>query len=161
MTQNGIVLVVSVSIIQDNEVLIIKENKPSAIHKWNFPSGRIEHTEDILDAAYREVKEETGYEVKLTGTTGIYNFISSANYQVILFHFIGEIIGGSLQIEEEEIIDSKWIPLSELMNLDGKELRDEGVMRQISDRLINQKFHSINIFNEQLTTPPGSIHIGI
>ncbi len=79
MTQNGIVLVVSVSIMKDNEVLIIKENKPSAINKWNFPSGRIEHKEDILYAACREVKEETGFDVKLTGTTGIYNFNSSTN----------------------------------------------------------------------------------
>jgi 8-oxo-dGTP pyrophosphatase MutT (NUDIX family) len=59
MTQNEIVLVVSVSIIKNNEVLMIKENKPSAINKWNFPSGRIEDNEEILQAALREVKEET------------------------------------------------------------------------------------------------------
>jgi 8-oxo-dGTP diphosphatase len=46
----------------------------SVRNKWNFPSGRIELGEDILDAARREVKEETGYDVKITGTTGIYNF---------------------------------------------------------------------------------------
>jgi 8-oxo-dGTP pyrophosphatase MutT (NUDIX family) len=150
MTQNGIVLVVSVSIIKDNEVLIIKENKPSAIHKWNFPSGRIEHEEDILNAACREVKEETGFDVKLTGTTGVYNFISSLNNQVILFHFTGEITGGSLKLEEGEIVDSKWIKISELINLDNKELRDAGVTKQIAQRLINREFHSITVFNEQL-----------
>ncbi|WP_232698500.1 NUDIX hydrolase [Brevibacillus daliensis] len=150
MTQNGIVLVVSVSIMKDNEVLIIKENKPSAINKWNFPSGRIEQKEDILYAACREVKEETGFDVKLTGTTGIYNFISSTNNQVILFHFTGEIIGGSLKIEEDEIIDSKWIEVSELMNFTNTELRDAGVIRQIVDRLINRKIYSITVFNDQL-----------
>lgn len=92
MTQNGIVLVVSVSIIREEKVLMVKENKTSVRNKWNFPSGRIEYGEDILDAARREAKEETGYDVKLLGTTGIYNFISSSNHQVILFHFIGEII---------------------------------------------------------------------
>jgi 8-oxo-dGTP pyrophosphatase MutT (NUDIX family) len=150
MTQNGIVLVVSVSIIKDNEVLIIKENKPSAIHKWNFPSGRIEHEEDILNAACREVKEETGFDVKLTGTTGVYNFISSLNNQVILFHFTGEITGGSLKLEEGEIVDSKWIKISELINLDNKELRDAGVTKQIAQRLINREFYSLAVFNEQL-----------
>ncbi|WP_312472021.1 NUDIX domain-containing protein [Neobacillus sp.] len=150
MTQNEIVLVVSVSIIKGNDVLIIKENKPSAINKWNFPSGRIEPKEDILYAACREVKEETGFDVKLTATTGVYNFISSTNNQVILFHFTGEIIGGSLKIEEDEIIDSRWIKVSELMNLDNKDLREAGVIRQIVDRLLNRKFHSITVFNEQL-----------
>lgn len=43
MDQNSIVLVVSVSILNDEEVLIIKENKPTAFDKWNFPSGRIEY----------------------------------------------------------------------------------------------------------------------
>lgn len=150
MTEKGIVLVVSVSIIKDDEVLIIKENKPFAINKWNFPSGHIEYKEDILDAACREVKEETGLDVKLTGTTGIYNFISSSNDQVILFHFTGEITGGSLKIEEDEIIDSKWIKVTELMNFDNNDLREASVIRQIVDRLLNQKVHSITVFNDQL-----------
>ncbi|MEH7308060.1 NUDIX hydrolase [Neobacillus drentensis] len=150
MTQNGIVLVVSVSIIKDNKVLIIKENKPTAPNKWNFPSGRIEHKEDILYAACREVKEETGFDVKLNGTTGIYNFISSSNNQVFLFHFTAEIIGGSLRIVEDEIVDSKWIKVSEIMNLDNKELRDANVTKQIVLRLLNQEFHSLTVFNKQL-----------
>lgn len=150
MTLNGIVLVVSVSILKNNEVLLIKENKPSAIHKWNFPSGRIEHKEDILNAACREVKEETGFDVKLTGTTGVYNFISRTNNQVILFHFTGEIIGGSLKFEEAEIIDSKWIKVCDIMDLDDKELREAKVIRQIVDRLVNRKFYSLTVFNEQL-----------
>lgn len=150
MTQNGIVLVVSVSIIKDGEVLLIQENKPAAMKKWNFPSGRIEHSEDILDAACREVKEETGFDVNLTGTTGIYNFISTTNHHVILFHFTGEITGGCLELEEEEIIDSKWVKLSELIHLDANELRDASVIKQIAERLLQQKWHSLAFFNEQL-----------
>ncbi|WP_066074734.1 NUDIX hydrolase [Neobacillus soli] len=150
MTQNGFVLVVSVSIFKGDEVLIIKENKPSASNKWNFPSGRIEYKEDILDAACREVKEETGFEVKLTGTTGVYNFISNSNDQVILFHFIGEIIGGSLKIEEDEIIGSKWIKVSDLIKFDINDLRESCVIRQIVDKLLNQNVYSMTLFNEQL-----------
>ncbi|ESU33264.1 hypothetical protein G3A_07020 [Bacillus sp. 17376] len=39
MSQDEIVLVASVSIFSDDKVLIIKENKPNAVDKWNFPSG--------------------------------------------------------------------------------------------------------------------------
>ncbi|MBK3496475.1 NUDIX hydrolase [Viridibacillus sp. YIM B01967] len=152
MTQNGIVLVVSVSIIKNNEVLMIKENKPSVINKWNFPSGRIEQGEDILIAACREVKEETGLDVKLSKTTGIYNFISSTNHQVILFHFVGDIIAGSLKLEEPEIIDSKWIPIPELLKLDNGKLRNAGTIKQIAEALLSQKFHPLTFFKEQLIT---------
>ncbi|WML56161.1 NUDIX domain-containing protein [Neobacillus sp. PS2-9] len=150
MTQNGIVLVVSVSIIQDNEVLIIKENKPTAQNKWNFPSGRIEQGEDILFAARREVKEETGFDVKLVNSTGVYNFTSNTSHQVILFHFIGEITGGSLTIDEAEIIDSKWISLDELKDLDNEKLRDASGIKQITDALINERIYPISLFKEQL-----------
>jgi 8-oxo-dGTP pyrophosphatase MutT (NUDIX family) len=151
MTQNGIVLVVSVSIIKNNEVLMIKENKASALNQWNFPSGRIEQGEDILNAACREVKEETGYDVKLSKTTGVYNFISDTNHQVILFHFVGEIIGGSLQIVENEIIDNKWISISELMKVENNHLRNANVLKQITESLLNEKFYPTTIFNKQIT----------
>jgi 8-oxo-dGTP diphosphatase len=39
----GNCLVASVSIISDEKVLIIRENKPTTVEKWNFPSGRIEY----------------------------------------------------------------------------------------------------------------------
>ncbi|WP_242311305.1 NUDIX hydrolase [Bacillus cereus group sp. BfR-BA-01331] len=150
MTQNGIVLVVSISVFKDDKVLIIKENKPTAIEKWNFPSGRIEYGEDIFHSACREVKEETGFDVKLHSTTGVYNFISSTNTQVILFHFNAEVIGGSLYLEEEEILDSKWININELVKFDNKELREPRVLKQIIDNLLAEKVHSINIYNKQL-----------
>ncbi|MGX5574281.1 NUDIX hydrolase [Bacillus toyonensis] len=150
MTQNGIVLVVSISVFKDDKVLIIKENKPTAIEKWNFPSGRIEYGEDIFHSACREVKEETGFDVKLNSTTGVYNFISSTNTQVILSHFNAEVIGGSLYLEEEEILDSKWININELVKFDNKELREPRVLKQIIDNLLAEKVHSINIYNKQL-----------
>ncbi|QQZ08737.1 NUDIX hydrolase [Heyndrickxia vini] len=150
MTQNGIVLVVSVSIIKDGKVLLIKENKPSAKNKWNFPSGHIENKEDIRKAACREVKEETGYEVKLNGTTGIYNFISDTNDQVILFHFTGEIIGGSLNLVEDEIVDSKWINVPGLIDFNQNEFRNAGVIKQIISRLQNEQIYSLEFFNEQI-----------
>jgi 8-oxo-dGTP diphosphatase len=150
MADKFFVLVVSVSILKDNKVLMIKEKKPSAYNKWNFPSGRIEYMEDILVAACREVKEETGYEVRLTGTTGIYNFISSTNNQVILFHFTGDIVGGALSLQENEIIGSRWIELEELMDLDCNKLRNGRVILQIAKCLLKQEIHTLDIFSEQV-----------
>ncbi|MFS8351638.1 DNA mismatch repair protein MutT [Bacillus cereus] len=150
MPQNGIVLVVSVSIFKDDEILMIKENKPTVIGKWNFPGGRIEYGENILHAARREVKEETGFDVQLNSTTGVYNFISSTNNQVILFHFNADVTGGSLYLEEEEISDSKWIKINELVKFDNEELREPKVLKQIADNLLAENVHSINIYNKQL-----------
>jgi 8-oxo-dGTP diphosphatase len=150
MTQSEIVLVVSVSIINENQVLMIKENKPTARNQWNFPSGRLEKGEDILVAACREVKEETGLDVRLTQTTGVYNFTSSTNHQVILFHFIGELIGGSIHLQEAEIIDCQWMPICNLMGMEKTELREADVIRQIGEALLNQTAYPLTIFQKQL-----------
>ncbi|MCY8668925.1 NUDIX domain-containing protein [Bacillus haynesii] len=150
MSQNGIVLVASVSIFSDDKVLMIKENKPTAINKWNFPSGRIEYGEDILYSARREVKEETGLDVNLIAATGVYNFISSTKNQVILFHFIGEVTGGSLNLEEDEIVDSKWIKVNDLVTFKNEDLREPNVIKQIIDNLLKENLHSTSVYNEQL-----------
>jgi 8-oxo-dGTP diphosphatase len=150
MTENPIVLVVSVSIIKDEKVLMIKENKPNVLNKWNFPGGRIETGEDILYAARREVKEETGLDVELTKTTGIYNFISNSEDQVIMFHFLGRVTGGYINLEEVEIIDSTWVKVSDLGKFNDDELRNPSVIKQIAKCLVNKSYHHINIFHKQI-----------
>ncbi|MCM3707273.1 MULTISPECIES: NUDIX hydrolase [Cytobacillus] len=151
MTQNEIVLVASTSIIQEGKVLMIKENKATVKNKWNFPSGRVEKGEDILEAACREVKEETGLVVLLTHTTGIYNFISSTDHQVILFHFIGQITGGFLSLQEEEIADSKWVNLSNFESFKEEELRDAKVIRQIFDAVKATQLYPLELFQTKLS----------
>jgi len=145
MSGKDIVLVVSVS--------IIKENKPKAWNKWNFPGGRVEYGEELLDSAWREAKEETGFDVKLTGTTGIYNFTSSTNNQIILFHFIGKIIGGALSLEEDIISASKWIKMEGFVQFDSGQLREPVVLKQIIARLIQKEFYPVEVFAKSSATP--------
>ncbi|MQR94466.1 NUDIX hydrolase [Fictibacillus phosphorivorans] len=153
MSQDGIVLVVTVTIVNDEKVLIIRENKVNALNKWTFPGGHIEYGEDILYAAQREVKEETGLDIKLLGSTGVYNFISNTNDQVILFHFIGEIVAGEVTLEEDEINDSMWIKIDDFANFKKTELREPHVLKQILDNLLQNKVHSISFYNEKLFGP--------
>ena len=45
----------------DNKYLVVFQNRVNNIVSCEFPSGYIEENEDVLDAALRELKEETGY----------------------------------------------------------------------------------------------------
>lgn len=73
--------------------------------------------------------------------------MSSTNHQVLLFHFTGEIIGGSLQLNASEIIDSKWIAPTDLLIPDLLELRDKELIKQITENLISQKEYPLALFN--------------
>lgn len=139
------IIVASVSIIDNGKVLLIKEKTSSGIEKWNFPSGRMEYGEDISLVAYREVQEEVGLNVCLIGTTGSYQFISATNDQVILFHFIGEIINGDIVLEEG-ITDYAWIKLGDLSVWGKDELREPEVIKKILNNLMDENIYPVCIF---------------
>ncbi|MCU5408472.1 hypothetical protein OCA16_28500 [Bacillus cereus] len=55
-----------------------------------------------------------------------------------------------MYLKEEEISDSKWIKINELVKFDNEELREPKVLKQIADNLLAENVHSINIYNKQL-----------
>ncbi|MBS4174375.1 NUDIX hydrolase [Bacillus sp. FJAT-49736] len=147
---SGMVVVVSVSVMKDGKILLVQENKEHVRKKWGFPSGRMELGEDICYAACREAKEETGYDIQLTSTTGVYNFISSFNHQVIMFHFTGVITGGSLGYNPAEILNAHWVTLEEIKNMDTNDVRDPHVVQEILQRLEKVETYPIDIFKRFL-----------
>ena len=86
-------VIVNVLVKQDNKCLMVQENWGNVKGMWNFPAGHLDENENIFDGAIREAKEETGYDVKLTGFLGVQNSIFD-NRHIIHVLFTAEIIGG-------------------------------------------------------------------
>jgi 8-oxo-dGTP pyrophosphatase MutT (NUDIX family) len=61
-------MTVSVYIVRDGAVLLHHHAKTG---KWLPPGGHIELDEDPNEAAIREAKEETGFDVELAGTVPV------------------------------------------------------------------------------------------
>ena len=59
--------VVGVVCFRGDEVLLIRRANPPRQGEWSLPGGRIEPGEPVLDAAHRELREETGVEAELIG----------------------------------------------------------------------------------------------
>jgi ADP-ribose pyrophosphatase YjhB (NUDIX family) len=66
--------------------------------KWVFPGGYVDRGEPLEAAALREVKEESGLDVRLTRLLGAYSYPGNA---VILIVYTGEVTGGALRTDEE------------------------------------------------------------
>jgi len=67
--------VVAVLVVKDGKYLLIQEGKPGREGLYNIPGGHIEPHETLFEAAVRETKEETGYDIELTGLVGVYQSI--------------------------------------------------------------------------------------
>lgn len=143
--------VISGCVIQDNNrILMVQEGQGVEKELWNFPSGRLENKEKILSAAVREVEEETGYIISISGLLGVYNFISINNDQVIMFCYIGEVVGGSLRYDNNEIINAKWLSFDEIAELSDSKLRTHTLIRKIISDLKNKSMLPLDIVNDMI-----------
>lgn len=57
--------------VRDDRVLLARSPAPGGTHEWVLPGGGMDHGEDPLDTVVRELDEETGYRVEVTGLLGI------------------------------------------------------------------------------------------
>lgn len=58
---------VGIVCLRGDEVLLIRRGTPPLRGEWSLPGGRIEAGERAVEAALRELREETGVEAEITG----------------------------------------------------------------------------------------------
>ncbi len=83
---------------------------------WTLPKGTPEEGETIEQVAAREVREETGLEVRLVASIGSisYSFIrDNVRYHKQVRHFLFEAIGGDISQHDHEYDLVAWFPISE------------------------------------------------
>lgn len=126
--------VVSACLIKkDNKYLLVQESQPKAYGLWNLPAGHVDKGEKIRDAAIREAKEETGYEVALIKEVAI---LHEEATNAVKHIFSANVIGGDISLKPDEILDIKWMTFDEV-----KSINDSGKIRRPWVWNIIQKDH--------------------
>lgn len=141
------VVIAGCVIVKDNKALMIKEAKKKCYGQWNFPAGHVEGAEYITDAAIREVYEETGCKVKLTGVLPICIVDNKDGEPRLMVRFTAEIIEENIKINPEEILDVQWIELNKIKNMREEELRGYDISMQFIKDFEENKIYPLEIFN--------------
>lgn len=116
---------------KDGKYLLVQEAKEKCYKKWNFPAGHLEFNESLEQGAIREVKEETGCDVKLNGVCYIANRILD-NDLFVMIVFSCELINENISFNENEILDVKWFEYDKIIDM-SNELRGSYVKKAITN----------------------------
>ncbi|WAC67019.1 NUDIX domain-containing protein [Agrococcus sp. SL85] len=104
------------------EVLLPHWNE-AGMSGWTLPGGGIDAGEHPADGAVREVREETGYDVRLTGLLGVDSAVVPTSsrgdaMQALRILYRAEVIGGELAVEVDGTTDDvAWHRLDEVAAL--------------------------------------------
>lgn len=99
-----IILNAAGGIVTKDEKILLQHRTDN--HQWGLVGGLLELDESYLQAAIREIKEETGLDVKPTSFLGIFHHYdmewgNGDKAHTIGAYYVFEIVGGELRIDEE------------------------------------------------------------
>lgn len=103
--------------------LLVQEAKEKCYGKWNLPAGRLDANETLMAGAEREIKEECGCDVEVTGVCQIGNQKSKGDNLVSII-FTTKLISDEIKFDKNEILDVGWFSYDEIMSM-RDELRSE------------------------------------
>lgn len=114
---------------EEGRFLMVQEQKPKVYGLWNWPAGRVQKDEPPEACAVREVLEETGLTIELLEKVGDWpSDYFPDGYKTL---FLGKIIGGTLSIKKDELLDAKWFSKEEILNLGEKSFRSQWVLEAL------------------------------
>jgi ADP-ribose pyrophosphatase YjhB (NUDIX family) len=86
----------AVMALQDGQVLLVKRMMDPARGSWCFPGGFMELGETPQQTAKRECREESGFEVEITGLVDVYYYEDYRGSGVLIM-YKGQVVGGQPQ----------------------------------------------------------------
>jgi 8-oxo-dGTP diphosphatase len=114
-------------IVDEQDRMLLALWNEGAVPQWTLPGGGVELHETVEEAAVRELREETGYDVELGPLLGVDSWVippeerhyaTSRPLKSVRVMFEGRVVGGELTHELDGTTDeARWIPRREVPDL--------------------------------------------
>lgn len=101
---------------KEGKFLLVQEAQEICRGKWNIPAGHLDPNETIFDGAKREVFEETGCRVELTGVLEVAHRVSENDIWIGII-FKTKLLQENISFDKSEILDVKWFTYDEILNM--------------------------------------------
>ena len=113
-------LAVSAAIFRNGKVLVVRRARKPALNHYTLPGGAVEAGETLVEAAIREVREETSLSIEPVALAGHREVIARDDQGKVERHFVilsfaSRWLAGE-PVLSDELDDSRWVDPSELGN---------------------------------------------
>ena len=111
-------LAVSAAIFRNGKVLVVRRARKPALNLYTLPGGAVEAGETLVEAAIREVREETSLSIEPVALAGHREVIARDDAGKVERHFVilcfaSRWLSGE-PVLSDELDDSRWVDPSEL-----------------------------------------------
>ena len=108
-------------ILRRDRILMAQRGKEPLKGWWSLPGGALETGESLADGVCREVREETGLEVRPLGILEVFERImrdasGAAEYHYVLIDYMCRITGGDLR-PGDDVCAVEWVKRRNLPKL--------------------------------------------
>ena len=112
----GVKATVGCIIEKNGKVLLTLRNCEPFKNHWCLPGGHIEYGEKAIDAVKREVKEETGLDIKPAFFRYYDEIYKNIKWHAIVVIFVSKAFG-RIKKQEQEVKDIKWFDKNGIFKL--------------------------------------------
>lgn len=113
------VVAVGAIVWKEDRFLLIRRGQPPRKGGWSIPGGRQEAGETVQEAVHREIREEAGIEIDITGVAAVVDLIDR-DEQDIKHHYtvidmLAEWRSGEARAGDDAM-DVAWVRLDEIVD---------------------------------------------
>jgi ADP-ribose pyrophosphatase len=100
-------------VFKENNVLLVLRGKPPSQNLWSIPGGSVKLGETLQKAAEREIREETGLNIRAREPIYTFDVVDrdengTVRYHYVIVDLLADYVGGTLR-PGDDALDVRWV----------------------------------------------------